>query len=170
LKDLRGMIAVVSQDPFLFNDTVYNNIILHNPEASLEEAMQAAKIANAHEFISEMPHGYNTIVGERGSKLSGGQRQRITIARAILKNPPILILDEATSSLDTESERLVQDAINNMMQNRTSIVIAHRLSTIRHADEIIVLQKGEIVERGNHDELLLQNGFYKKLVEMQEVK
>ena len=170
VKDLRGMMAVVSQDAFLFNDTVFNNIALHNPSASKEEVEHAAKVANAHEFINEMPLKYETIVGERGSKLSGGQRQRITIARAILKNPPILILDEATSSLDTESERLVQDAINNMMQNRTSIVIAHRLSTIRHADEIIVLQKGKIVERGNHEELLAQNGFYRKLVDLQEVK
>ena len=170
VKDLREMMAVVSQDAFLFNDTVLNNIALHNPSASKEEVEHAAKVANAHEFINEMPLKYETIVGERGSKLSGGQRQRITIARAILKNPPILILDEATSSLDTESERLVQDAINNMMQNRTSIVIAHRLSTIRHADEIIVLQKGKIVERGNHEALLAQGGFYKKLVDMQEVR
>jgi ABC-type cobalamin transport system ATPase subunit len=127
-------------------------------------------LANAHSFIENKEVGYMTRVGDRGSKLSGGERQRVTIARAVLKNPPIMILDEATSSLDTESEKWVQDAINNMMQNRTSIVIAHRLSTIRHADEIIVLQKGSIVERGNHDTLLAQNGYYRKLIEMQEVK
>ena len=127
-------------------------------------------MANEHNFIIQKENGYATNIGDRGSKLSGGERQRLTIARAVVKNPPILILDEATSSLDTESERLVQDAINNMMQNRTSIVIAHRLSTIRHADEIIVLQKGKIVERGTHDQLIIQNGFYRKLVEMQEVK
>nr|MBA2329090.1 ATP-binding cassette domain-containing protein [Flavisolibacter sp.] len=126
--------------------------------------------ANAHDYISKKDKGYNTHIGDRGTKLSGGERQRLTIARAIVKNPPILILDEATSSLDTESERLVQDAINNMMQNRTSIVIAHRLSTIRHADEIIVLQKGEIVERGNHNDLMQKQGYYYKLVQMQEVK
>jgi subfamily B ATP-binding cassette protein MsbA len=136
----------------------------------MEEIIQAAKIANAFDFIQKKDDGFNSFIGDRGSKLSGGERQRITIARAVLKNPPILILDEATSALDTESEKLVQDAINNMMQNRTSIVIAHRLSTIRHADEIIVLQKGHIVERGNHEELLSQNGYYKKLIDMQEVK
>jgi subfamily B ATP-binding cassette protein MsbA len=130
----------------------------------------AAAIANALNFIRHKEDGFDTNIGDRGSKLSGGERQRVTIARAVLKNPPILILDEATSSLDTESERLVQDAINNMMQNRTSIVIAHRLSTIRHADEIIVLQKGEIVERGSHHQLLANDGMYRKLVEMQEVK
>jgi len=132
--------------------------------------MNAARIANAANFIDTKENGYDTNIGDRGLKLSGGERQRMTIARAVLKNPPILILDEATSSLDTESERLVQDAINNLMNNRTSIVIAHRLSTIRHADEIIVLQKGEIVERGTHDSLINQNGFYKRLVDMQEVK
>ncbi len=131
---------------------------------------QAARMANAHDFIMTKEERYQTNIGDRGSKLSGGERQRLTIARALLKNPPILILDEATSSLDTESERLVQDAINKMMQNRTSIVIAHRLSTIRHADEIIVLQKGKIVERGTHEQLLAAEGFYKRLVEMQEVK
>lgn len=170
LSDLRNLIGIVTQDNFLFNDTVYNNIAFGQRNATKEQVETAAKIANAHDFILQMENGYNTITGERGVKLSGGQRQRITIARAILKNAPVLILDEATSSLDTESERLVQDAINNMMQNRTSIVIAHRLSTIRHADEIIVLHNGEIAERGNHNQLLAQNGFYKKLVEMQEVR
>jgi ATP-binding cassette, subfamily B, bacterial MsbA len=170
MKDLRGLISVVSQDNFLFNDTIATNIALSNPAATADEIIAAAKIANAHEFITAMPDGYNTITGERGVKLSGGQRQRITIARAILKNSPIIILDEATSALDTESERLVQDAINNLMSNRTSIVIAHRLSTVRHADEIIVMQQGSIVERGTHDGLIAQNGFYKKLVDMQEVK
>ncbi|HEX4876392.1 MAG TPA: ABC transporter ATP-binding protein [Chitinophagaceae bacterium] len=170
LQSVRNLMSIVTQEPILFNDSIANNIALGHPEASIEQIAEAAKIANAHEFISKKEGGYNSNIGDRGSKLSGGERQRLTIARAVLKNPPILILDEATSSLDTESERLVQDAINNMMQNRTSIVIAHRLSTIRHADEIIVLQKGKIVERGTHDSLLAQGGFYKKLVEMQEVK
>ena len=140
------------------------------PDATMEEIITASKIANAYDFIIKKEGGFESMIGDRGGKLSGGERQRLTIARAVLKNPPILILDEATSALDTESERLVQDAINNMMQNRTSIVIAHRLSTIRHADEIIVLQKGAIVERGNHENLLAQGGYYKKLIEMQEVK
>jgi ATP-binding cassette, subfamily B, bacterial MsbA len=170
LHSLRTLMSIVTQEPILFNDTIANNIALAKPDATAEAITEAARIANAHHFIVQKEEGYATNIGDRGSKLSGGERQRLTIARAILKNPPILILDEATSSLDTESERLVQDAINNMMQHRTSIVIAHRLSTIRHADEIIVLQKGEIVERGTHDELLAQEGFYKKLVEMQEVK
>ncbi len=170
LKSLRSQMSIVTQEPILFNDTIANNIKLGKEDATDEEVIQAAKVANAHSFIMQKEAGYNTNIGDRGSKLSGGERQRITIARAVLKNPPILILDEATSSLDTESERLVQDAINNMMQNRTSLVIAHRLSTIRHADEIIVLQKGKIVERGTHDFLMNQNGFYRRLVEMQEVK
>jgi subfamily B ATP-binding cassette protein MsbA len=170
LDSLRHHISIVTQEPILFNDTIAANIALGKPDASMEEIMEAAKIANAYDFISKKEQGFDTMIGDRGSKLSGGERQRLTIARAVLKNPPILILDEATSALDTESEKLVQDAINNMMQHRTSIVIAHRLSTIRHADEIIVLQKGNIVERGNHDELLAQNGYYKKLIEMQEVK
>jgi len=138
--------------------------------ASQQDIEKAATVANAHLFIMQKENGYQANIGDRGSKLSGGERQRLTIARAVLKNPPILILDEATSSLDTESERLVQDAINKMMENRTSIVIAHRLSTVRHADEIIVLKHGEIVERGTHDELIAAKGFYKKLVDMQEVK
>ena len=147
-----------------------NNIALAKDDASKDEIINAAIIANAANFIDTKENGYETNIGDRGLKLSGGERQRMTIARAVLKNPPILILDEATSSLDTESERLVQDAINKLMSNRTSIVIAHRLSTIRHADEIIVLQKGEIVERGTHDSLINQNGFYKRLVDMQEVR
>ena len=170
LHSLRSLMSIVTQEAILFNDTIANNIRLGKENATEEEIIAAAKIANAHNFIIQKENGYETNIGDRGSKLSGGERQRLTIARALIKNPPILILDEATSSLDTESERLVQDAINNMMQNRTSIVIAHRLSTIRHADEIIVLQKGQIVERGTHDQLLSQNGFYKKLVEMQEVR
>lgn len=170
LHSVRSLMSIVTQEPILFNDTIGNNIALGFQGATDEQIIEAAKIANAHEFIIKKEGGYKSNIGDRGSKLSGGERQRLTIARAVLKNPPILILDEATSSLDTESERLVQDAINNMMQNRTSIVIAHRLSTIRHADEIIVLQKGKIVERGNHEELLAQNGFYRKLVEMQEVR
>lgn len=170
LNSLRQHISIVTQEPILFNDTIAANIALGKPDATMDEIKEAAKIANAYDFIVKKEQGFDTIIGDRGSKLSGGERQRLTIARAVLKNPPILILDEATSALDTESEKLVQDAINNMMQHRTSIVIAHRLSTIRHADEIIVLQKGNIVERGNHDQLLAQNGYYKKLIEMQEVR
>jgi len=169
-QSLRGLIGIVSQEPILFNDSVFNNIAFGVPDAKMEDVIAAAKVANAHEFISQMEEGYHTTIGDKGMKLSGGQRQRLTIARAVFKNPAILILDEATSSLDTESEQLVQEAINNMMQHRTSIVIAHRLSTVRHADDIVVLQKGVIVERGTHDQLIQQNGFYKKLVDMQEVK
>jgi ATP-binding cassette, subfamily B, bacterial MsbA len=170
LKSVREQISIVTQEPILFNDTIANNIRIGKQTACSEEIEEAAKVANAHNFIVKKEKGFDTNIGDRGSKLSGGERQRLTIARAVVKNPPILILDEATSSLDTESERLVQDAINNMMQYRTSIVIAHRLSTIRHADEIIVLQKGEIVERGNHDELMKKQGYYYRLVQMQEVK
>ncbi len=170
LHSVRNQMGIVTQEAILFNDTIANNIALAKEHAGTDEIKHAATIANAARFIEAKEDGYETNIGERGLKLSGGERQRMTIARAVLKNPPILILDEATSSLDTESERLVQDAINNLMNNRTSIVIAHRLSTIRHADEIVVLQKGEIVERGNHDSLIAQNGFYKKLVDMQEVR
>jgi len=170
LHSIRSMMGIVTQEPILFNDTIAGNIALGIDNVNEEDIEHAAKVANAAHFIHKKEEGFNTNIGDRGGKLSGGERQRITIARAVLKNPPILILDEATSSLDTESERLVQDAINNMMQNRTSIVIAHRLSTIRHADEIIVLQKGEIAERGTHDDLLAQGGIYRKLVDMQEVK
>lgn len=170
IHSLRNQMGIVTQEPILFNDSIAGNVSLGSPGANIAEIEQAATIANAHHFIMQKDENYQTNIGDRGSKLSGGERQRVTIARAVLKNPPILILDEATSSLDTESERLVQDAINNMMKNRTSIVIAHRLSTIRHADEIIVLQKGKIVERGTHDELLSHNGYYKKLIDMQEVK
>jgi subfamily B ATP-binding cassette protein MsbA len=167
LHDLRALMGIVTQESILFNDTVYSNIAFGIENVSEQQVIEAAKIANAHEFISQMPEGYQTNIGDRGSKLSGGQRQRISIARAVLKNPPILILDEATSALDTESERLVQDALNKLMKNRTSVVIAHRLSTIQHADEIIVMQKGKLIERGTHNELLLRNGAYKKLHDLQ---
>jgi ATP-binding cassette, subfamily B, bacterial MsbA len=170
LNSLRQLMGIVTQEPILFNDSIANNIALSKAEASKEEIESAATIANAHAFIAKKENGYDENIGDRGSKLSGGERQRVTIARAVLKNPPILILDEATSSLDTESERLVQDAINHLMQDRTSLVIAHRLSTVRHADEILVLQKGEIVERGTHDQLVDLNGFYRKLVDLQEVR
>jgi len=170
LQSVRAAMGIVTQEPILFNDSIAQNIALGVQTASPAAITAAATVANAAAFIERKEDGYDANIGDRGSKLSGGERQRITIARAILKNPPILILDEATSSLDTESERLVQDAINKMMQNRTSIVIAHRLSTIRHADEIIVLQKGEIAERGTHDELLSKGGMYKRLIDMQEVK
>jgi subfamily B ATP-binding cassette protein MsbA len=167
LADLRGLMGIVTQESILFNDSIFNNIAFGLAEATEEAVIAAAKVANAHDFIMQLEQGYHTHIGDRGSKLSGGQRQRISIARAVLKNPPILILDEATSALDTESERLVQDALNKLMQNRTSVIIAHRLSTIQHADEIIVLQKGEIIERGKHLDLLAQQGFYKKLCDMQ---
>ncbi len=170
LKSLRDQMGIVTQEPILFNDTIANNISFGMANAKEEQIINAAKIANANYFILQKEDGYQTTIGERGNKLSGGEKQRVTIARAVLKNPPILILDEATSSLDTESEKLVQDAINNLMTNRTSIVIAHRLSTIRDADEIIVLQKGKIVERGTHMNLMASEGFYRKLVMMQKLK
>ncbi len=170
ISDVRNLMGIVTQEPLLFNETIANNIALGSLDASRESIVNAARIANAHNYIVEKEEGYDTNIGDRGSKLSGGERQRLTIARAILKNPPILILDEATSSLDTESERLVQDALDNLMHDRTSIIIAHRLSTVRHADEIIVLSKGKIAERGKHEELISQNGMYRRLVEMQEVK
>ncbi len=167
IDDLRGLMGIVSQETILFNDTVFNNIAFGKESTSEEEVISAAKVANAHEFIIRMPEGYYTNIGDRGIKLSGGQRQRLSIARAVLKNPPILILDEATSALDTESERLVQQALENLMKNRTSIVIAHRLSTIQHAHEIIVLQSGNLVERGSHAELHALNGIYRKLYDLQ---
>jgi ABC-type multidrug transport system fused ATPase/permease subunit len=167
MTDVRALMGIVTQESILFNDTVFNNIAFGMEGVTEAQVIEAAKIANAHEFISKMPQGYQTNIGDRGSKMSGGQRQRMSIARAVLKNPPILILDEATSALDTESERLVQDALSNLMKNRTSVVIAHRLSTIQHADEIIVMQKGLIIERGTHTQLLAQNGTYSKLHEMQ---
>jgi ATP-binding cassette subfamily B protein/subfamily B ATP-binding cassette protein MsbA len=167
LHDLRRLMGNVNQDPILFNDTFFNNIAFGTPEATPQEVEEAARIANAHEFILATEKGYETNIGDRGAKLSGGQRQRISIARAILKNPPILILDEATSALDTESERLVQDALEKLMRNRTTLIIAHRLSTIRNADLICVLYEGKIVERGRHEELLRLDGSYKKLCDMQ---
>jgi len=168
-KSLRNLIGLVTQDSILFNDTVGANISLGKTDASQEEIEAAAKIANAHNFILDLPQGYDTNIGDSGNKLSGGQKQRLSIARAVLKNPPIMVLDEATSALDTESERLVQDALEKMMQNRTSIVIAHRLSTIQKANTIVVLQKGKIVEQGSHSELMAKNGTYKKLVSMQSL-
>jgi subfamily B ATP-binding cassette protein MsbA len=168
LHDLRQLMGIVTQEPILFNDTVFNNIAFGIPNATKEDVIAAAKVANAHDYVIKMEQGYDTIIGDRGSKLSGGERQRLTIARAVFKNPPILILDEATSSLDTESEKLVQDALYKLMKNRTSIVIAHRLSTIQNADLILVLQNGKIVERGNHQQLLAKNGLYTKLVELQQ--
>ncbi|CAN5859766.1 ABC transporter ATP-binding protein [soil metagenome] len=167
MHDLRNLMGIVSQESILFNDTVHNNIAFGMENATREEVIEAAKVANAHDFIMEMPDGYDTNIGDRGGKMSGGQRQRMSIARAVLKNPPILILDEATSALDTGSERLVQEALNNLMRNRTSVIIAHRLSTIQHADEIIVLEKGQIIERGTHTELLGKNGTYKRLYDLQ---
>ena len=169
IADLRSLIGNVNQEAILFNDTFFNNIAFGVENATMEQVIEAAKIANAHDFIMEKPEGYNTNIGDRGGKLSGGQRQRVSIARAILKNPPILILDEATSALDTESERLVQEALERLMKTRTTIAIAHRLSTIKNADEICVLYEGEIVERGKHEELIEMNGYYKRLHDMQQL-
>lgn len=167
ISDVRGLMGIVTQESILFNDTVFNNIAFGMENATREAVIEAAKVANAHDFIMHLENGYDTVIGDRGMNLSGGQRQRLSIARAVLKNPPILILDEATSALDTESERLVQEALAKVMSNRTSIVIAHRLSTIQNADEIIVLVKGQIVERGRHDELIAKGGVYKRLTDLQ---
>lgn len=167
LKDYRSLLGMVTQESVLFNDTVYNNIAMGKENATREEIIEAAKIANAHQFIESLPEGYDTNIGDDGNKLSGGQKQRVSIARAVLKNPPIMILDEATSALDTESERYVQDALEKMMENRTSLIIAHRLSTIQKADHIVVMEKGDIIEQGSHQELMEKNGTYRKLVELQ---
>ncbi len=169
ISSLRQLIGNVNQEAILFNDTFYNNITFGVENATMEQVIEAAKIANAHDFIMESEHGYDTMIGDRGGRLSGGQRQRVSIARAILKNPPILILDEATSALDTESERLVQEALERLMKSRTTVAIAHRLSTIKNADEIFVIYEGEIVERGQHDELIGKNGYYKRLYDMQQL-
>ncbi|TDQ09358.1 ABC transporter ATP-binding protein [Pedobacter metabolipauper] len=167
VESIRSQMGTVNQESILFNDTIFNNIAFANPNASEQEVITAAKIANAHEFILNTENGYQTYVGDRGNRLSGGQKQRICIARAVLANPPIMLLDEATSALDTESEKLVQEALNNLMMNRTSIVIAHRLSTIQHADRIIVIDDGKIAESGSHTELINKNGLYKRLIDMQ---
>ncbi|MGL4581476.1 MAG: ABC transporter ATP-binding protein, partial [Flavobacterium sp.] len=170
LTDLRNLIGLVTQDSILFNDTIKNNLKLGKEDATDEQIIDALKIANAYEFVKDLPNGIETNIGDAGNKLSGGQKQRLSIARAVLKNPPIMILDEATSALDTESEKLVQVALENMMKNRTSIVIAHRLSTIQKADLIVVMQKGKIVEQGTHEELIQQNGTYSKLVSLQTLE
>jgi subfamily B ATP-binding cassette protein MsbA len=167
IHSLRGLMGLVTQDSILFNDTIKTNLLIGKPDATDEEIIEALKVANAYEFVKDLPNGIETNIGDAGGKLSGGQKQRLSIARAVLKNPPIMILDEATSALDTESEKFVQVALENMMQNRTSIVIAHRLSTIQKADNIVVMQKGEIVEQGTHAELLAKDGMYSKLVMMQ---
>ena len=168
IHDLRQLIGNVNQEAILFNDTFFNNISFGVENATQEQVEEAARIANAHDFIMESEQGYQTNIGDRGGRLSGGQRQRVSIARAILKNPPILILDEATSALDTESERLVQDALERLMKTRTTVAIAHRLSTIKSADEIYVIHEGKIVEKGTHDELISRDGYYKKLHDMQQ--
>jgi subfamily B ATP-binding cassette protein MsbA len=170
MSSLREKIGLVTQDSILFNDTIKNNLLIGKPNASDDEIIHALKVANAYEFVKDLSNGINTSIGDAGGKLSGGQKQRLSIARAVLKNPPIMILDEATSALDTESEKLVQDALEHLMQNRTSVVIAHRLSTIQKADLIVVMQKGEIVEQGTHQELLAMNGTYSKLVTLQSLE
>ena len=167
IKDLRGLMGLVTQDSILFNDTVFGNMRVAKPDATEQEILEALEVANAKEFVLALPEGLHTNIGDSGNKLSGGQKQRLSIARAVLKNPPIMILDEATSALDTESERLVQDALDKMMKHRTSVVIAHRLSTIQKADLIVVMSKGKIVEQGKHDELLQAKGIYHNLVKMQ---
>jgi ATP-binding cassette, subfamily B, bacterial MsbA len=167
VESIRAQMGTVNQESFLFNDTIFNNIAFAKPDATIEEVVAAARIANAHDFIENTENGYQSFVGDRGNKLSGGQRQRVCIARAVLANPPIMLLDEATSALDTESEKLVQEALNNLMRNRTSIVIAHRLSTIQHADKIIVIDKGTVAETGSHSELIAHNGIYRRLIDMQ---
>jgi subfamily B ATP-binding cassette protein MsbA len=164
---LRNMMGIVTQDSILFHDSVRNNLLIAKPDATEEEMREATKIANALSFIEELPQGFDTVIGDQGNKLSGGQKQRLSIARAVLKNPPIMILDEATSALDTASERMVQDALTKMMKNRTSLVIAHRLSTIQSVDHIVVLSNGNIVEQGKHEDLIAKNGAYKKLIDLQ---
>ena len=161
------MMGIVTQDSILFHDSVRNNLLIAKPDATEEEMREATKIANALSFIEELPQGFDTVIGDQGNKLSGGQKQRLSIARAVLKNPPIMILDEATSALDTASERMVQDALTKMMKNRTSLVIAHRLSTIQSVDHIVVLSNGKIVEQGKHEDLIAKNGAYKKLIDLQ---
>ena len=167
VQEYRHLLGMVTQESVLFNDSIFNNILMGKPDATEKEVIAAAKIANAHQFIDELPEKYFTNIGDDGNKLSGGQKQRVSIARAVLKNPPIMILDEATSALDTESERFVQDALEKMMENRTSLVIAHRLSTIQKADWIVVMERGIIVEQGTHQELFEQKGMYRRLVELQ---
>jgi len=170
MESLRSHMSFVTQEIILFNDTIFSNIALGAPDASMEDVIAAAKVANAHDFIMETENGYNTVIGDRGIRLSGGQRQRLSIARAVFKNPAILILDEATSALDTEAEKAVQEALNNLMRGRTTLVIAHRLSTIKEADEIIVMQDGQIIERGSHDDLIeVEEGVYRRLTQLQKI-
>jgi subfamily B ATP-binding cassette protein MsbA len=169
IKELRALMGIVTQESILFNDTIAANIAFGMEQPNRDRIIEAARVANAHEFIMALENGYDTVIGDRGARLSGGQRQRLSIARAVFKNPPILILDEATSALDTESEKLVQEALAHLMENRTSIVVAHRLSTIQHADLIVVLEKGEITELGTHEALMQSSGSYRRLIEMQQL-